>query len=200
MVDAFREVGCPCVIDGSSVDGLLGVFQWIDGISALMTPGPPFVPSSVVFRRAILPSLKFCVTFRRAGEDVLAWWDLLVRSSVIMFVREPTVVYGKGVSIWSSSTIGSPAHLVRLADEIKLRRRVISEYPVADPDRRVFRQAIRERRAIALESILHMMRRGNRDFLQELTYLLRSDPACVASWLVQFPLLLLGKRGHKRIK
>jgi succinoglycan biosynthesis protein ExoW len=173
--------------------------RWSADISALFGAGCIFRTATVVFRRGVMPDLRFPTEFRRAGEDQVAFWELLTRSSVIMFCGEPTLVYGsQGLGIWKNSTFGSAAHLVRLADEIRLRRHVLRNYPVSTGDRRLMRRAINERRQEALLSTSHLLRRRRLDVLNAVLYLWRVDPLCAASWCIDLPQLLLRKlRGAR---
>ena len=187
-LDAWRETGYPDLSHSVAVEESPGLHRWTGGASALMTPGPPFATSTVVYRRGLLPQLRFSSRYRRAGEDAIAWWELLVRASTILLSRQPSAVFGRGISIWSSSTFGSPANLERLADEIAFRRLIMRRFPVAAGDRRVFRAAIRERRAEAAASVLHLLHHRQRAW-SEIGYLLRTDPACVLHGAVALPSL-----------
>jgi succinoglycan biosynthesis protein ExoW len=176
----------PAPIQGSG-----GIVRWGDAISALFGAGCAFTTSSVVFRRAVAPGLRFSQRFRRAGEDQLAFWDVLVRASAIMFHGDPTVIMGRGgMGTWRNSNLGSVAHLVRLSDEITLRRSVLRGYPVSAPDRQLMRRAIANRRDAALYSSLHLLRRRREGTVREILHLLRSDPGCVPKWCVRLPQLL----------
>jgi len=175
------------------VPGAPDVVRWAGGVPALFVDGCAFHTSAAVFRRALMPEVRFPVSFRRAGEDQVAFWDLLARAAVIMACAQPTVVAGGGgLGLWRNSTFGSAAHLVRLADEIRWRRYVISNDPshnlLSIADRRLVRCAIAERRSTALYSLLHLLRRRQNVF-REITYLFRSDPLCAASWCFTLPKL-----------
>jgi succinoglycan biosynthesis protein ExoW len=176
--------------------GVPGIARWSEDISALLGllgPGPVFRTATVVFRRAVMPGLRFPTQFRRMGEDQAVYWELLRRSSVIMFCSEPTLVYGSGgLGTWKNSTFGSPAHLIRLADEIRYARYVLRNQPVSMRDRPLMRRQIRDRRYEALQSTLHLLRR-RRQVLPGILYLLRVDPLCAASWCLGVPKLLYGK-------
>jgi len=195
LVPAVREQ----LRTSTPVPGAPGVVQWSAGIPALFVDGCAFHTSTVVFRRALMPELRFPVSFHRAGEDQVACWDLLARASVIMACAKPTVVTGDGgLGIWRNSTWGSAAHLVRLADEIRWRRYMISNDPDCSPlsaaERRRVRDSIAERRRVALYSLLHLLRRRHNVF-GEIVYLFRSDPLCVASWCAT-----LSKLGYTRVR
>jgi succinoglycan biosynthesis protein ExoW len=182
------------LLNATLVPGASGLRRWSRDVSTLFSGGCAFATPTVVFRRAIMPKLRFSTKFRRAGEDQAAFWELLLRSSAILFCIEPTLVVGSGgLGTWKNSRLGLPAHLVRLADEIRLRRQVISTYPVSAEDRRLMQRAIADRRYEALASALHLLRRRRKDALKEILYLLRSDPVCAASWCVGLPNLLYRK-------
>jgi succinoglycan biosynthesis protein ExoW len=174
--------------NGEPVQGAPGLLRWPESVHALMGAACPFATATVVFRRALMPDIRFPANYRRAGEDQAAFWELLARCSVVMYSTEPTLVYGSGgIGTWKKSTFGSAAHLVRLADEIHLRRHVLSSYPVSDGDRQLMRRAIAARRHMALYSAVHLLRRRREDALREIRYLLRADPACIGSWCLNFP-------------
>ena len=187
--DHFQQPGRRQLLScGQPVQGTPGLVHWSESVHALMGAACPFVTATVVFRRAVLPHFRFPVTFRCAGEDQAAFWELLARCSVIMYCTKPTLIYGSGgVGTWKKSTFGSAAHLVRLADEIHLRQRVLSTYPVSDGDRQLMRRAIVARRHMALYSALHLVRRRQEGAFREICYLLRADPACAASWCLNLP-------------
>jgi succinoglycan biosynthesis protein ExoW len=169
------------------------IVQWPHGISALFGGGCPFATSTVVFRRALLPDLRFSTKFRRAAEDHAAFWELLTRASVIMFCTEPTLVSGcAGVGAWRNSTFGSIANLVRLADELRWLRQLVHSRLLSPGDRRLIQTAITARRHAALTSALHLLRR-RRNVFGELLHLFRSDPACAASWCVDLSKLFYRK-------
>ena len=195
VADCFHQhPRCDLLFSARRAEGAAGLAWWSADISALFGAGCMFRTPTVVFRRAVFPGLRFPIEFRRAGEDQVAFWELLSRSAAVMFCSEPTLVYGsRGLGTWKNSTYGSAAHLVRLADEIRLRRHVLDRYPVSSHDRRLMRQAIDERRTEALYSVLHLLRRRRMSVLGELMYLLRADPLCVASWCIDLPRLLYRK-------
>ena len=182
---------------GRPVPEAPGLAEWRAGISALFARGCPFMTSTVVFRRAVMPELRFSLEFRRAGEDFALFWELLTRSSVVMFCTEPTQVSGSaGMGTWRNSTWGTPANLIRLADELRLFRRLVGSPLLTPGDRRLMRDEIAARRRGALGSALHMLRH-RQNVVSELGYLLRSDPTCAASWCVDLPKLLFTKASGR---
>ena len=163
-----------------------GIALWSAGLAALFSGGCPFATPSVVFRRALMPQVRFPLNFRRAGEDQVVFWQLLTRAGLILFSTEVTVTIGRGVGTWRSATLGTREHLIVVADEIHLRRHVLSEYPITGDDRRLMRRALYSRRSIALRSTLHLLRRRH-NVIPELLYLFRADPFSVVWWSVALP-------------
>ena len=187
---------CDLLFNSEPVAGAPQLRRWSEGASALFGAGCPFATSAVVFRRAVMPELRFSTAFRRAAEDRKACWDLVTRAAVIMFSTEPTLVSGTaGVGTWRK-TGGSGADLVRLADELRWNRQLIRSHLLRPPDRRLVRGAISARRQAALRSALRLLI-GRRNAHRELLYLLRSDPLCAPSWCFDLPRLLY-RRIRKR--
>jgi len=183
--------------DSESVAGAPGLVRWSGGVPALFVDGFPFHTSAAVFRRTLMPKVRFPVSYRVGGEDWVAFWALLVRSSVIMFGTESTVIAGGGgLGTWRNATFGSAANLLRLGDEIRCRRYVMGDDPRHNPlsaaDRQLLQRAIATRRRDALYSVLHLLRRRQNVF-NELAYLFRSDPLCAAAWCAELPRLVYRK-------
>jgi succinoglycan biosynthesis protein ExoW len=188
---------CDLLGSGGAAPDAPPVGEWRAGASALISRGLPFQTSTVVFRRAVSPELRFSLEFRRAGEDHAFIWELLTRSAVIMFCTEATHVIGSaGIGVWRNSTFDTPAGLIRVADELRWRRRLLSHPLLSPGDRRLMRDSIALRRREALASTLHLLRR-RQNVASELAYLLRSDPTCAASWCVDLPKLLLTKASGR---
>jgi succinoglycan biosynthesis protein ExoW len=186
----YRDQLC----NATPLDRTTPVATWTGGVSMLFAWGCAFHTSTVVYRRALAPQARFSRLFRRAGEDQLLFWELLARASKVMFCMTPTLISGRGgLGTWRNATLGTVAHLVRLADEIRLRRYVLAKYPVGAADRKLMRSAVADRRYAALYSALHLLRRRREHAARELLYLLRSDPLCVPSWCIGLPRMLYRK-------
>jgi succinoglycan biosynthesis protein ExoW len=182
---------------GRAVPQAPGIAQWRAGVSPLFSRGFPFMTSTVVFRRALMPEARFPLEFRRACEDLALFWQLLTRSSVIMYCTEPTHVIGSaGLGTWRNSTWGTPANLIRLADELRLFTRLVGSPLLTPDDRRLMQDRIAARRRHALGSVLHMLRR-RQNMLSGLAYLMRTDPTCAASWCVDLPRILFMKASGR---
>ena len=169
------------------------IVQWPGSVARLVIVNNPIGTSSVVFRRGLMPQVRFPRTLRAAAsaEDIWVWWALLVRSSIIMYCLEPTGTYGTaGVGLYQHAAFGSVRYLLRVADDLRVRRHVLDSYPLSPGERRLLQELIAVRREEALVSALHLLRRRQENALKEIMYLLRDDPLCAASWCVALPKLL----------
>jgi succinoglycan biosynthesis protein ExoW len=192
--DTFRQQARRDLLDNARpVPEAPGIMQWTGSVAQLMVVKCPVMTSGVVFRRAIMPQVRFPRSLRAAAsaEDHWVWWALLVRSSAIMYFPEPTGTYGTGgVGLYQQSAFGSVRYLVRVADEIRKQRHVLNNYPLSPNERRLLQETIDVRREAALVSALHLLKRRQENALKEIMCLLRDDPMCVASWCVSLPKLL----------
>jgi succinoglycan biosynthesis protein ExoW len=184
-LDYFAEHPRLGMLYGSS-EVAPGILRWSAGLAALFSAGCPFATPSVVFRRALLPQVRFPLNFRRAGEDQVVFWQLLTRGALILFCTEVTVIIGRGLGTWRSATLGTRENLIRLADEIHLRRHVLRQYRITGDDRRLMRGALNDRRSAAVYSTLHLLRRRH-NVIPELLYLFRTDPISVVWWPLALP-------------
>jgi succinoglycan biosynthesis protein ExoW len=198
--DVFRNSPSPqreLLLDSPLIDGTHRIGRWSAGVSALfgqgLRQGLPFLASEIVFRRSVKPDLRFPEDFRLAGEDYAVFWELLTRSSQIMFGTEPTANRGTdGVGIYQRADYGCSAHLVRTGDHIRQYRQMVNSGLLARADKRLMQQEIAVSRSEALQTALHLLRRRH-NILNELTYLFRSDPLCVVSWAIDLPKILYSK-------
>jgi len=195
--DQFRRQARSDILNNpNSVPEAPGIRQWTGSVAGLTVVNNPIGTSSVVFRRALMPQVRFPLTLRKAAscEDVWVWWALLVRSSVIMYCLEPTGTYGTaGMGFYQHLAFGSVSYLVQVADDLRLRRHVLNNYPMSPGERRLLQEVIALRREEALVSALHLLRRRQENAVKEIIYLLRDDPLCTASWCVTLPKLLYTK-------
>jgi len=179
-----------------------GIMQWAGSVAGLLAGKCMVMTSGVVFRRALMPQVRFPRTLRGAagGEDLLVWWALLARSSAIMYSPEPTVTYGTGgVGAWQHSQSDSVKGFLRIADEVRWNRQVLGDYPLSASERRFLQERLAEHREDALVSAMHLLRRRQGNTLREIMYLLRDDPKCAASWCVTLPKLLYARLRRESV-
>ena len=202
--DCFRKQARRDLLANSRpVSEAPGIMQWAGSVAALVAVNNPIGTSSVVFRRAIMPQVRFPRTLRAAAsaEDIWVWWALLMRSSIIMYCLEPTGTYGTaGMGLYQHSTFGSVRYLVRVADDLRVRRHVLNSYLLNPGERHLLQELIAVRREEALVSALHLLRRRQGNALTEVMYLWRDDPVCAASWCVTLPKLLYAQLRRTSVR
>jgi len=194
--DWFRNLARRDLLDNpSQAPEAPGIMQWAGSVAGLMVVKCPIMTSAVVFRRALMPQVRFPRTLRGAAcEDQWVWWELLLRSSAVMYSPEPTVTYGAGgVGLYQHASFGSLRFLVGHADWIRYMCHVLNEYPLSPGERRFLQNRLGEHREAALFSALHLLRRRQKNTLEEIMYLWRDDPVCAASWCVALPKILYTK-------
>ncbi|MYN11215.1 glycosyltransferase family 2 protein [Pseudoduganella aquatica] len=78
--------------------------------------------STVVYRHAAGPELRFREEFVYAGEDYLFWLELAQRSGRVAFSALCECTYGEGVNIFAGSGWGTENSLIRLHYEMKFKK------------------------------------------------------------------------------
>jgi len=190
--DQFRQQERRDLLDNPRpVPQAPGIMQWTGSVAGLMVPKCSVHTSGVVFRRALMPQVRFPRTLREACEDPWVWWALLVRSSAIMYCPEPAFTYGKGgVGLYQSASFDSVSYLVQRGDWISYLCHVLNNHLLSPDERRLLLKLVAVRREEALVSAVHLLRRRKKNTLKEVMYLLRNDPLCAGSWCITLPKLL----------
>lgn len=88
--------------------------------------------STVVYRFASFPALRFREEFVYAGEDYLFWLELAVQTKRIAFSDLCECRYGEGVNIFSGSGWGTEKSLVRIYYEMKFKKALIKLFPLTE--------------------------------------------------------------------
>ncbi len=78
--------------------------------------------STVAYRYAKFPTLRFREEFVYAGEDYLFWLDLTALTRKIAFSSLCECTYGEGVNIFAGSGWGTEKSLIRLHYEMKYKK------------------------------------------------------------------------------
>ena len=192
--DRFHEQARHDLLDNPRPEAP-GIMRWAGSVDALLPPNCPAWTSGVVFRRSVMPEVRFLRTRGSGGaEDLPVWWALLERSSAIMYCPEPTVTYGtSGVGVWQHAAFGTVSGLELTANFIRWERYMLNNYPLRPGHRRFLQERLAKTREDALISALHLLRRREKNALKEIMFLLRDDPVCAAAWCVTLPKLLYTK-------
>lgn len=111
--------------------------------------------STVVYRFAKYPSLRFREEFVYAGEDYLFWLELSALTTKIAFSAQCECTYGEGVNIFSGSGWGTEKSLIRLHHEIKYKKALPRLFKLNEAQAATNRAAVRNLRRSFVADVLH---------------------------------------------
>jgi succinoglycan biosynthesis protein ExoW len=116
----FETYGLPS--SGAPIDGEARPIVWCDTAAVFRhnLMGTPIGTSTVAYRPARFPGVRFRTEFRAAGEDILFWHALLQHKPKVAASAEIDVRYGRGVNVSAASSFGDARALGRLIDEARL--------------------------------------------------------------------------------
>lgn len=151
--------------------------------------------STVVFRHAPLCGLRFRNDFRNAFEDHLFWISAAQASRGFAFSMNVECQYGRGVSIWRSTGLGSDRLMSVLIDQRRYYAEIQRTHARTPSQRAVVSEKVREvRRSVVAEQLHRLRRRVRIDWAILLRYL-RLDPAlCVLAWPIALK-IAVGRRA-----
>ena len=111
--------------------------------------------STVVYRHAKFPALRFREEFVYAGEDFLFWLELAKLTDRITFSALCECRYGAGVNIFSGSGWGTEKSLTRLHHEMKFKKALPKLFSLDPTQLAANRQAVNTLRASFVRDLLH---------------------------------------------
>lgn len=114
--------------------------------------------STVVYRYARFPTLRFREQFVYAGEDYLFWLELCTLTRRIAFSARCECRYGAGVNIFSGSGWGTEKSLLRLHHEIKYQKALPRLFKLSEPHRAANRRTVSGLRRSFVADLLHRLR------------------------------------------
>ncbi|HZV64686.1 MAG TPA: glycosyltransferase family A protein [Telluria sp.] len=129
-----------------------------DMIHQISTANIIFMPSLVI-SVAALGAARFPQQHRHGGGDYLYWMDLIEHGAMFAFSTLPEVRCGKGINMWYGSGWGTDGLALRLLDEARFRRRVLTQYAKAAETKRCLRSRLAELQAGMLQDMIYRLRR-----------------------------------------
>ena len=192
-LDYFQRRGGIWREEHTPIPGMDCVFEFTGRMSAQILAANFVQMSTVIYRRAAAPKLRFRTEFRRAGEDLLYWLELASRTNAFCYSTRIEVHYGRGVNVYRSATSGTEGAFERLRDETKFRRTVLKEFAREATDYRNARSALRNARKQFAAELLYRLRRTRSIDLAAINAQWRLDPwsvlalpvnctRCAADW------------------
>ena len=118
--------------------------------------------STVMYRFAKFPKLRFREEFVYAGEDYLFWLELSKLTTRIAFSSLCECRYGRGVNVFAGSGWGTEKSLQRTHYEMKYKKAVARLFSLNEVQWKENRQAVRNLRKHFVADVLHrvMHRKG----------------------------------------
>ncbi len=113
--------------------------------------------STVVYRFAAYPALRFREEFVYAGEDYLFWLELSTLTKKIAFSALVECTYGKGVNIFAGSGWGTEKSLIRCHHEIKYKKALPKLFPLSADQLAANRTSVRILRRSFVADMLHRL-------------------------------------------
>lgn len=136
----------------------------------------PIHTSTLVFRRRAAGSLMFREEQRVAGEDLLFFLDLARRAPCFAFSAALACRCGGGINVYRAATLGTDGAIGRIVDETRLRRMILSAYPLSLELRAVTRSKLSRLRAEFVENVLYRVRHGRHLDLRKIGEQFALDP------------------------
>lgn len=113
--------------------------------------------STVVYRYARQPALRFRTEFVYAGEDYLFWLELATLTDKIAFSSICECTYGEGVNIFAGSGWGTEKSLVRLHYEMKYKKALPLFFKLTKTQIRENRESVKRLRRSFVADLLHRL-------------------------------------------
>jgi succinoglycan biosynthesis protein ExoW len=185
-IDPARHRSLPGADDLHAFDG--------DMFDQIIT-GNVIGTSTVVFRRDAFRGLRFDENFFNAGEDYLFWIACARRQGRFCFSSLVEARYGEGVNVYSGSGWGTESFLLRVHNEMKYRKHLLTAFPLTQAQRVFVSERVRELRDSFVAGVIHRL--GHRQSIDR--RLLLAQARLDVTTLIQVP-IMLGASVAKRIK
>lgn len=134
--------------------------QYVGNMQEQIVTGNIIGTSTVVYRYAHLPALRFREDLVRAGEDYIFWLELTGSTQKIAFSSVAECTYGKGVNIYSGTKFGTPEYFELIYYETKYKKTILSEFKLSSEARNQIKASMKLLGLNSLRAILHELRKG----------------------------------------
>jgi succinoglycan biosynthesis protein ExoW len=113
--------------------------------------------STVMYRYAKFPALRFREEYVYAGEDYLFWLELSTQTERIAFSSLCECTYGEGVNIFAGSGWGTEKSLIRLHYEIKFKKALPILFKLNDAQLSANSKSVKSLRRSFVADLLHRL-------------------------------------------
>ena len=129
-----------------------------DMVHQISTANIIFMPSLVI-DVAALGGARFPLAHRHGGGDYLYWMDLIQHGAKFAFSTLPEVRCGSGINMWYGSGWGTDGLAMRIVDEARFRRTVLTKYANAVATKDSLRNRLAELQVNMIQDVAHRLRR-----------------------------------------
>lgn len=129
-----------------------------DMVHQISTANIIFMPSLVI-DVASLGHARFPMAHRHGGGDYLYWMDLIHHGAKFAFSTEPEVRCGQGINMWYGSGWGSDGYAMRIVDEARFRRTVLTKHAKSEATKVSLRNRLAELQVGMIRDMVHRLRR-----------------------------------------
>lgn len=154
-VSAFKRASRIRIADHPSIAGSEFLRTYDGDMFDQILMGNIIGTSTVAYRFAKFPDLRFREEFVYAGEDYLFWLELSNRTKKIAFSTQCECRYGEGVNIFSGSGWGTEKSLIRLHHEMKFKKALPKLFKLTPVQLAANRQSVTTLRASFVRDLLH---------------------------------------------
>jgi len=161
-IDEFTKAKRVHPPDHPMVDGdpTLRAYQG-DMVHQIATANIIFMPSLVI-DSAALGEARFPLAHRHGGGDYLYWMHLIQHGAKFVFSTLPEVRCGRGINMWYGSGWGTDGLAMRIVDEARFRRKVLTQHASAPATKDNLRNRLTELQVGMILDSLHRIRRGKK--------------------------------------
>jgi len=135
--------------------------------------------STVVYRWNGLNKVRFKPEYRNAFEDHLFWMDIASLARGIAFSADVECQYGRGVSIWRSSELGSEYSFLRIIDQLRFIHAVTTSESTTPTQAKSLQNIKTGARRTFVAEFLHRARRNADIDWQSILTILKMDPQLI---------------------
>ena len=156
-VSAFQRAGRIQIEQHPVIGGSPHLHAYAGDMFDQILTGNIIGTSTVVYRYAAFPSLRFREEFVYAGEDYLFWLELSRLTQRIAFSSLCEVRYGEGVNIFSGSGWGTEKSLIRTHHEMKFKHALGKLFPLSAAQKAITDNTLCSLRRSFVADVLHRL-------------------------------------------
>jgi len=192
-VSAFKRAGRIKPDSHPSLPGARYLHHYAGNMFDQIIDGNVVGTSTVVYRWAKFPLLRFREEFVYAGEDYLFWMELAKLTSHVGFSEQVECTYGEGVNIFAGSGWGTEKSLIRLHYEMKFKRVLPRLFSLTTAQLVSNRASVKQLRQMFVADVLHRVMHRKPVPISTLIAQFRIDPGSLL-WFIPLAVRVVLKR------